>query len=330
MYETLQTSEIKPSILSRVRLPHVALLCAMIVVAGAVGVSNYSAQGATAESDAQVASAALALKKPFTHAQISAQSAYVLDTTTGNVLYSKNADAPLALASVTKLMLAVVVAETLDKNDLVPISESALAQEGDSGLIAGEIWRMQDLLDFTLVISSNDGARALAEAAAPVIRAKYPQAPNDTPVAPTIWLMNEKAKELELTNSYFLSASGLDVSEQMASAYGSAHDVGLLMSYAVKNHLDSIVQTTQEELVVYSNDGTEHIAPNTNGALGDISGLIAGKTGFTDIAGGNLAIAFDASIGRPIVVVVLASSKEGRFSDASALVKASREALFAN
>ena len=65
------------------------------------------------------------------------------------------------------------------------------------------------------------------------------------------------------------------------------------------------------------------MAKNTNIDVEKIPGLLASKTGYTTLAGGNLVVAFDASIGRPIIVVVLGSSQEGRFKDVQSLVNAS-------
>jgi D-alanyl-D-alanine carboxypeptidase len=67
-----------------------------------------------------------------------------------------------------------------------------------------------------------------------------------------------------------------------------------------------------------------HIFPNTNEALEHLPGLIASKTGYTDLAGGNLAIVFDKGIGHHFVAVVLGSSRQGRFSDMRALMEAVR------
>ena len=71
-----------------------------------------------------------------------------------------------------------------------------------------------------------------------------------------------------------------------------------------------------------SQEGYRHLTINTNPNSITIPGFIASKTGFTDLAGGNLVMAFDAGVGNPIVIVVLGSSHAGRFTDASALIHA--------
>ena len=70
-----------------------------------------------------------------------------------------------------------------------------------------------------------------------------------------------------------------------------------------------------------------HTATNTNEVVGSIPGLIASKTGFTDLAGGNLVVAFDAGINRPVIISVLGATKDGRFTDMEMLVNASLRAL---
>jgi D-alanyl-D-alanine carboxypeptidase len=256
---------------------------------------------------------------------ITARAAVVYDVQTGTFVYVKNENAQLPLASITKLMLAVVVAETLRTDHVVTISPEALAREGDSGLIEGEGWLLQDLIDFTLIESSNDGAEALAREAG-----AYAGVSGKTGTAATLIRMNEKAKELGLSQTYFLDPSGLDESVSLAGAYGSAIDIARLLMYVTQNHLIVVEGTARDNKILNSLGGNVHEVYNTNDALGEIPGLIAGKTGFTDLAGGNLAVAFDAGINRPVIVVILGSTKEGRFDDMKTLVRATRDVLEKN
>jgi len=95
-----------------------------------------------------------------------------------------------------------------------------------------------------------------------------------------------------------------------------------LMSYIWKNEPEAISQTNKHELEFVSEDGFLHVAENTNEDVNNISGLIGSKTGYTDLAGGNLAIIYDAGLNHPIVVVVLGSTLGGRFEDVESLVEA--------
>lgn len=300
----------------------VALLGAVFVCSSIVGLT-FLFSSSVNDQGPQVAAVASS-SDHFGGVELTAEAAFVYDAYTNKILYAKNAEVPLPLASVTKLMLAAVVAEVVPADSVVTITPQAIAQDGDSGFTSGEKWRALDLIDLTLIESSNDGAEALAEAAGPLIRAKYKEAPSDNAAA-TIWRMNQKAKELGLTQTYYLDTNGLDVSLSMAGAYGSAYDMGVLFTYMIAHDLNVLSATTEAAASFTSLDGKIHIANTTNESLGDIPGLIAGKTGYTDLAGGNLVVAFDASIGHPVIVVVLSSTHEGRFNDVQQLVDAARK-----
>ena len=101
--------------------------------------------------------------------QLEAKSVYVWDSSTGKKLYGKNEYHALPLASVTKMMMALVAVELLPKNTEVSIAPIDLLEEGDTGLFVGEKWALSDLLRFTLVASSNDGASAIASVAATTV-----------------------------------------------------------------------------------------------------------------------------------------------------------------
>lgn len=240
---------------------------------------------------------------PFNAITVEAEAIYVYDIVKDEVLYSRNEEKQLPLASITKLMTAVIAREYLSDNLVVSITQEAIMEEGDSGFTAGEKWKINDLIDFTLLTSSNDGAHAIA-----TVSESFS----------FIEKMNEKAKIINLNQTYFSNESGLDASINSGGAYGSARDVALLVEYILRNHIDLIESTRNDELAINS-----HMAKNTNKYTGDIPGLIGSKTGFTDLAGGNLVIAFDAGINRPIIISVLGSTFEDRFNDVDKLAAAS-------
>ena len=138
--------------------------------------------------------------------------------------------------------------------------------------------------------------------------------------------MNAKARKLGLAQTYYLNATGLDGSEQVSGGYGSARDVAFLLAYIIKNAPHAISATRYSSVAVVSSQAS-YTAKNTNSSLPQIPGLIASKTGFTTLAGGNLAVVFDAGFNHPIAVVVLGSTREGRFRDVQKLVAASFEAI---
>ncbi len=251
------------------------------------------------------------VKNPFASISISAKSAYVLDVRTGRVLYKKDEEAQLPLASIAKLMTAIVFTEEFPNESIVTIEPNDLIAEGDNGLVAGERWRAKDLLGFTLVVSSNDAALALANTAGRFFTSS----------------MNKKAREIELPQTYFLNPTGLDLTNKVSGAYSSARDVVNMLHYILRNK-PTLLEATREPLIYYrSLDQRVHVAKNTNVISSTIPGLIASKTGFTDLAGGNLVVAFDAGINHTILIAVLGSSFQGRFSDMKKLVSASFESL---
>jgi len=263
-------------------------------------------------------------RDPFLLLSLEAKAAFVLDINRNKTLFSLNENAQLPLASVTKLMTALIASELLESDETITVEQVAIAQAGDSGFTANERWRMQDLLDFTLLESSNDGAYALAAAAGAnhIAVSRQPEDPYDSFVS----AMNEKARALELAQTYYVNATGLDGSEYVSGGYGSARDVALLLAHIVEHAPYAAAATSYDTLSVTSSSKT-YTAQNTNSSLSHIPGIVASKTGFTDLAGGNLAVVFDAGFNHPVAVVVLGSTHEGRFRDLEKLVAASLEAI---
>jgi len=256
---------------------------------------------------------------------IEAKTAYVFDGKTQTVLYEKNPHLQLPLASITKLMTAIVASERLRPQDYVAIDAEALQTEGDSGLVAGDQWAVLDLLGFTLIVSSNDGALALAYSAQ-----NKEQNTGKTYVekkATFVDLMNMKAREIGLIQTYFLNPTGLDSTDYTSGGYGSAQDVTQMLEYAIKIAGPALEATRSSEFSFKTNSDLIYTAENTNQIVNKIPGLIASKTGFTDLAGGNLVIAFDAGVNHPIYIAVLGSTIDGRFTDVEALIEKSLEAL---
>ncbi len=254
---------------------------------------------------------------PLENVPILAKAAFVYDVRENRVIYKKNEVAQLPLASLTKLMMALTAVKIFSKDSHIMIKKEFLEEEGDSGLLADESWKLKDLLDFSLVVSSNDGARSVAS----VIGASNLKTNNyEMGRKEFINKMNVTAQDLGLKQTYFVNESGLDIGD-VSGGYGSAMDIEKLMQYILINNPELLEATKYASLSIDSMHGV-HIAKNTDQDIKVIPGLIAGKTGYTSLAGGNLAVAFDASIGRPIIVVVLGSTEAGRFSDVETLVKA--------
>jgi len=243
------------------------------------------------------------------------KAAYVYDVQNGRALYVKQADTALPLASITKLMTALLAYELTDPEKAAVISARALGQDGGSGLTEGERLSIKELNKLALVSSSNDAAFALGAAVGALLGDKDPS-------AQFVAGMNVKADELKLSSLKFKNTTGLDLSPTEPGAVGSAKDVSLLMEYILKHHPELLEATTHGGARVYDNDGAYHDIENTNEILYAIPNLLGSKTGYTDLAGGNLTIAFDAGMNRPIIITVLGSTREERFSDVLRLVRA--------
>ena len=237
-----------------------------------------------------------------------AKAIYVYDATKQKVLFEKNADTPLPLASVTKLATALVVEKEFLQDETITISDSALKIEGDNGLVLGEKWSRDALLGFMLVISSNDAAFAFKEAyeskTAPIGER------NDFIAA-----MNSYAKDIGLEHTTFSNPAGLDRAGQ-AGAIGSARDMGKLIEHFLDTAPSLATETMYPQQTYKSLDGKSHTISNTNDLAVHIDSLLASKTGYTNLAGGNLVIAYRMPIyGNTIIIVVLGSTREGRFVD---------------
>ena len=260
--------------------------------------------------------------KTFPEVELFARAAYVYDVRGQEVLFAKNEDQRLSLASLTKVMSALVASELSPPNSTITIVNGALLAEGDSGLYGGEKWNLKDILDFSLVTSSNDGMRAVALALGAISRSS---ATEDEIITDFVMEMNRRAGELGLKNTYFWNETGLDETDVKGGAYGTASDMAKLVEYILSNKPELLNATKEISGTFQSLDNFVHVGKNTNSIIDRIPGLVASKTGSTDTAGGNLVIVFDPELGRPIIVSVLGSTPEGRFRDVETLVKAALE-----
>jgi serine-type D-Ala-D-Ala carboxypeptidase (penicillin-binding protein 5/6) len=247
--------------------------------------------------------------------KVRGKAAYVWDVKNQRAVYEKNAEESLPLASITKLMTALLAHELINGTQKAVVSTRALEQEGNNGLQPGENISFEELNKLALVSSSNDAAYALAANTGALLGDK-------DPAAQFVKGMNIKADELSLKTLHFKNTTGLDLSPSEAGATGSAHDVSLLLAHILKTYPEILTPTTKATGRAYSTDGSYHDLENTNEIVYAIPSLLGSKTGYTDLAGGNLTIAFDAGMDRPMIVTVLGSTREERFSDVLRLVKA--------
>jgi len=250
--------------------------------------------------------------------KIQADSAIVWDVENQTVLYEKNADVEKPLASITKLMTALVAVNLPDysHDKEILITRQHLDAYGNSGLVAGQIWNIKDLISFMLMSSANDASRAVASFGSDEVSDGYYS-------KSFIDQMNKKARELGLESTYFFNPSGLDLNESLISGgYGNARDIAHLFDYILKANQDILEPTTVSSRLFQSKEGVVQSSINTNGYLSHFSNILGSKTGYTVLAGGNLVMAFDLE--SPVVIVVLGSSRNGRFTDMEKLYNATR------
>ncbi|MEX0673112.1 MAG: serine hydrolase [Candidatus Paceibacterota bacterium] len=262
---------------------------------------------------------------PFKGIRLQAEAAYVLDTTTGEVLFEKNATKHWPLASITKVMTAMTALDLIPDHTVVTVDQNAMLIEGDNGLYRDEQWSLQDLLDFSLVTSSNSGSGAIASIAGAIHNGPATTTFDDN-VAFFVSAMNQKAREIGLADTEFHNPHGLDTDEENSGSYSTARDTALMMEYALANYPDLLDSTRRPYITRTSLADITHVVNNTNKVVNRIPGVIASKTGYTDLSGGNLVVAFDAGLNHPIIVVVLGSGYDERFSDVLQLVNASIDA----
>ncbi len=261
------------------------------------------------------------LENFFSDLVIAADSAFVWDMKNQRILFEKKANKVAPLASITKMIAAVITLELAPANTEIRIQREFLEAEGDSGLYVDERWLLKDLLDFSLVSSSNDGFRAIASVVGAI------SAGTDDPRKGRqkfIEKINQKAQELNLENTVVYDETGLDQNKSQSGAYSTAKETALFFQYILREHPEILEPTDNKELSFISLSNKHHTATNTNLIAKKVPGMIGAKTGYTDLAGGNLVTVFDSGLGQPIIIVVLGSSIEERFTDTEKLIGAAR------
>ncbi len=204
---------------------------------------------------------------------LSAKAAFLYEPNTKNVIYEKNKDLRLPMASTTKIMTAIVTIENADLNKTVRVNDNAIGIEGSSVYLKqGEEITVSALLYALMLQSANDAASALAYEISGSIEGFAE-------------LMNNKAKELGLKDTNFENPHGLDSENH----YTTAHDLAIIAAYALKNPTFKEISSTQKT-VIHSSVGARAIK-NHNKLLSSYNGCIGVKTGYTKKSGRSLVSA---------------------------------------
>jgi D-alanyl-D-alanine carboxypeptidase len=242
------------------------------------------------------------LMAPEDAPRLAAASWIVYDDTAGVVLDASSEHEERPMASVTKLMTALVVVRHAALDDVVTVSARADGTgEASIGLVTGEQWTVFELLNAIMVRSANDAAVALAEHVGGSVEG-------------FAVLMNETAAELEMINSHFVNPHGLDAEGH----YSSAADLLTLVHTALREPVLARLMRTKVVTFRPDPDGTPRSAVNTNRLLGAYPGVIGVKTGYTSRAGRVLLAATDIGP-RRIITVVMGS--EDHFADTRLLLE---------
>ncbi len=236
-----------------------------------------------------------------------AQGAVLMEYETGRVLWQKDMEKELPMASTTKIMTAIIALESGKTEETIEVSQKAAsAPKVKMGLIKGEKYKLNDLLYPLMLVSANDAAVAIAEHIG-------------TTVEGFAEMMNRKAEEIGAYNTEFVTPNGLDKDNHHSTAY----DMALITRYALKNEkFVDIINTHSKE--ISSLEGRRFEFYNKNRLLREYEGALGVKTGFTGKAG-NCFVGAAKRNGMTLISVVLASGwgslgKERKWSDTKAML----------
>lgn len=230
----------------------------------------------------------IALEKP----NISAESAVVYDLATDTVLYAKNERQKLPMASLTKIMTAIVALENKKEDDRYIVSKNDLVGEDSMGVSTGETLTQEELLYGLMLPSGNDAAEVFAS--------NYPGKREAFIAA-----MNNKAKSFGLTNTHFTNPSGL---QGDGDQYTTVYDLLIITKYALENFpLFQKVVSTYEYAIPYSDMHKAFYFVNETNLLTTYPGVRGVKTGYTPEAGLCLVTYLDYK-GHQIIGVILNSN----------------------
>ena len=233
---------------------------------------------------------------------INARYAAIYDRASGTLLYDKNASSQTKMASTTKIMTSIIVLENSNLNDVVTISKKAAGIGGSRlGLSTNDTITVENLLYGLMLCSGNDAAVALAEYVGGTLEGFAEK-------------MNEKALELGLISTHFVTPHGLDNDEHFTTAF----ELAKLTDYALKNEIFLKIVSTKSYTVVVNNRPKQ--INNTNELLGSIQGIYGVKTGFTNGANRCLVTSCKRENLDIICVVLGCDTKKDRTRDSIKLI----------
>ena len=233
---------------------------------------------------------------------LSASGILVMDAESGQPVYAKQAAVRRPMASITKLMTALLIVENHELDEVVTISKEAAKAIGNIAYLPeGEHFTVEDLLSAILIASANDAAIALAEH-------------HSGSVDAFVLEMNERAQQLGLKDTSYADPIGLD----HATQFSTPRDIAWLTKFVLgKEEIAKRMQMRGERM--WSLEGTEISLSHTHALLHTSSEIIAGKTGTTDMARQCLVSIFEED-GRNYIAVLLYSIE--RYQDMKTIMNA--------
>lgn len=250
---------------------------------------------------------------------VSAEAVRVERIRSGEILFQKDADRRLPVASLTKLMTGLLLAETSE-----PLAEIFFSPEAkragapddkQSAVKAGDSIRAEDVLKLLLASSDADAAYAASEHVARAKRPVLGSASFSDRVSFFVELMNVRAQELGLTSTHFANPTGADDPDN----YSSARDIARLAGELLRTSPEAWSASRLQEGFVFGSSGARYGVVNTNPLLGEYPAIYGSKTGFEDEAKGALAILYQLAPDERVAIVLLRSSD--RFRDGRALIQ---------
>lgn len=227
------------------------------------------------------------------------EAALVVKTKSNEKLLSFNEEKRWPLASLSKVMTAVVALENLDPEATIEISENAVGTEGIAGgLKPGDKYLVKDLISAMMVVSSNDAAVALSEGA---------------PEGEFARMMNDKAKSLGMENTYFREPTGLSTLNQ-----ATLSDLLLLVRYSWLNYPE-LFSVSHKSKIYITELGAKKKQLLTNiNALVSNDNFVGGKTGYTEDAGQNLISVFSLN-GESVILMLFGA--EDRVTETEKIIR---------
>lgn len=213
----------------------------------------------------------------ITASRLYARSAVLMDADSGRILFAKNGQEQLAMASTTKIMTCILALEQGDLSDEAAVSAEAASQPAVRlGMREGQQFYLKDLLYSLMLESHNDSAVAVAEHIGGSVEGFAA-------------MMNKKAMELGCGDTYFITPNGLDAEDETGSHHTTAEDLARIMKYCIMDSekRDAFLEITRTESYTFSDcEGNgSYSCSNHNSFLHMMEGALSGKTGFTAEAG---------------------------------------------